>query len=93
MEVGETLGEFFRSAESSNQRRHVLWHEEGIHPGTPFVGFVAVGIEVARREVVQRRTKGWVLKAECAVQISGLEESDKSTVDGAVGEVCSVGYK
>ena len=67
MQVGETGDEERGTAESGYQRGHVLWDEEGVHPRTAFVGFVAVGVEVARCEVVEGGAKSRVLVAECSV--------------------------
>lgn len=67
VEVAEAGGEGLGAPERGDEGGHVLGYEEGVHPGAAFVGFVAVGVEVAGGEVVEGGAERWVLVAECAV--------------------------
>lgn len=58
-----------------------MGYEKCVHPGTAFVGFVAVGVEVAGCEVVEGRAEGGILVAECSIEVAGLEESSEAGVD------------
>ena len=52
MQVFEPLYEKGRSAESGYECSHILGDKKGVHPRTAFIGFVAVGVEIAGGEVV-----------------------------------------
>ena len=84
VQVLQTLDKCLWSAEGRNEGCLVVRHIERVKPGTAFVCLVAVGVEVARREVVQECADRGILVAESAVQVAWHKESLETTVDKVV---------
>ena len=80
VQIVQAVHERLRAAERRDQRRHVLRHEERIQPTTPLVRLVPVRVEIARREIQQRRAKCRILQPERAVQVSRLQKACKAGV-------------
>lgn len=92
MQVCQAVNERGRSTECDDQTGHVLGDEECIHPCAPLVRFMAIGIEIAGSEIIQRRAERRVLESERAVEIARLEEPHESTIDGLVGMAGAVAH-
>lgn len=83
----QALDECLRAAQRVNQRRHVAGHEKGVEPHRPLVRLPALGVEVARSEVQQRRAVDGVLNAESPIKKAGLKEAHEAGVS-AVDHAC-----
>jgi hypothetical protein len=61
MQVIKTFYKSISATQSLDQRRMVARHKERVQPGTAFVRFMALIIQVTRIEIVQWRTEDWIL--------------------------------